>query len=322
MIDIVGIKNSITNFRVFSSEETTRLLFEYTKLKNNTQNFRDDRVIYAVVGPSGSGKSTFIANMYANGVLGRVPGDIVPFINRHYYNRTVGSDQRVYLQQEIHIKQQLCQQGKSFLIEAADFNDGYLDFLREIQVKHDYKICMIYLTKRFPNDNISCVRQRVREGDHGKKTRELNLGFVEQQYEIDGKNLDKAMNFCDSVFVIHNQTQKQIPGIVQKPRLLAQKVDGGQIMISSCPYSQRQYYEITGKLKRPQKRIGYLLKPGGLPKGRCLIRRLYSYANMNQQLEHQYYINENGEIVDKETGKVVDKNKLIMMGRRFLKPKK
>lgn len=64
MINEKQLLNLIDSFEAYGSAETTGIILEYAKLKNNADNFKKDKTVYVLVGPSGSGKSTFIANMY------------------------------------------------------------------------------------------------------------------------------------------------------------------------------------------------------------------------------------------------------------------
>lgn len=237
------IQYTIDNFEVYSSEKTFKILLEYIKLRNGIDEYKDGKQVFIVVGPSGSGKSTFIANCYQNNVFGNQDGNFVPFINRHYFNQNRPENQRIYLQDEIRIKKRLLEKGKCFLMEVAQFDDVYFQFLKDIKEVYGYKVCMIYLTKRHPSENIRCVEKRVSEGYHGMKTRELNFRHVAEMYVTDGLNLAKSIPFCDSVFVINNKTQNLSE--VQRPVVLMRKTSAtGKIYKSPLQHYQEEFDRI------------------------------------------------------------------------------
>lgn len=222
MIDEEKILSLIENFQPYTSAETTSIILNYAKLKNNIDRFRDDKTVYVLVGPSGSGKSTLIANMYENNVFGNSENDFVPFINRHF------TDKSMSLAQEIAFKNELLSKGKSFMIESAKFDENYSDFIKLMKIKYGYKICLIYLTKWHPQENISMVRKRKREGGHGSEQVELSEKVISEMYVVDSKNLMEIMPYCDSCFVINNETQTK--NKQTKPIILLQKKLNGEIV--------------------------------------------------------------------------------------------
>lgn len=222
MIDEEKILSLIENFQPYTSAETTSIILNYAKLKNNIDRFRDDKTVYVLVGPSGSGKSTLIANMYENNVFGNSENDFVPFINRHF------TDKSMSLAQEIAFKNELLSKGKSFMIESAKFDENYSDFIKLMKIKYGYKICLIYLTKWHPQENISMVQKRKREGGHGSKQVELSEKVISEMYVVDSKNLMEIMPYCDSCFVINNETQTK--NKQTKPIILLQKKLNGEIV--------------------------------------------------------------------------------------------
>lgn len=218
MIDEKGILNLIDNFQVYDNRTVTQLVMQYTRLKGDVDKFSDDKTIYALVGPSGSGKSTFIANMYTNGLLGNPnEGTFVPFINRFF------ADEPITLTEETAYKRKLLREGKSFMLESAQFDEKYAEFIKEMKIKYGYKVCLIYLTKWHPKENISMVQKRKCQGGHGRKSIELNEQTIEKMYEQDSKNLVEVMPYCDSCFVVNNQTVELGQEQTIKPVLLLHK---------------------------------------------------------------------------------------------------
>lgn len=223
MINENKILNLIENFEPYGTAETIAILMEYAKLKNSIQNYRTDKTIYVLVGPSGSGKSTFIANMYKQNIFGNSEHNFVPFVNRHY------ARQNMTLEEEIAFKTNLLDQGKSFMIESAQFDDKYSDFVKVIKKIYDYDVCLIYLTKNNPQENISMVKKRKTEGGHGTEQVELNEDVITKMYVTDSKNLVEILPYCDSCFIINNQT-KTMGDQKTKPIVLLQKKLNGEIV--------------------------------------------------------------------------------------------
>lgn len=226
MINEKQLLNLIDDFEAYGSAETTGIILEYAKLKNNAENFKKDKTVYVLVGPSGSGKSTFIANMYKKNVFGNTQSSFVPFVNRHYANTSMS------LNQEIVFKTNLLENGSSFMIESANFDENYSSFIKLMKLKYDYKICLLYLTKWHPKENISMVQKRKIQGGHGSKNIELNETELERMYKVDSRNLVEVMPYCDCCFVINNTT-KTLATKNEKPILLLHKGLNGEIVYNT-----------------------------------------------------------------------------------------
>lgn len=206
-----------TGFIPFTHAENVDIILQYVKGKNSTDQSQiaDGRDIIVVVGPSGSGKTTFIANMYNAGLLVDQNGKFIPFVNRFFNN------QKMTLQEEIDYKAGLLEAGKSFMLESAQFDDNYFEFIKLAKLKYGYNIQFIYLTKANPQENISMVQKRKTQGGHGRATVELNEDVLEEMYRVDSQNLVRILPYCDSCFVIKNETMGDSSN--QKPVVLLQK---------------------------------------------------------------------------------------------------
>ncbi len=256
MINENKILNLIENFEPYGSAETITILMEYAKLKNSIQNYRTDKTLYVLVGPSGSGKSTFIANMYKQNIFGNSEHNFVPFVNRHY------ASQNMTLEEEIAFKTNLLDQGKSFMIESAQFDDKYSDFVKVIKKIYDYDVCLVYLTKNNPQENISMVKKRKTEGGHGTEQVELNEDVITKMYETDSKNLVEILPYCDSCFIINNQT-KTMGDQKTKPVVLLQKKLNGEIVYNKeFKYADFLYRKILkSQVSKTPKQTYRVVKP-------------------------------------------------------------
>lgn len=256
MINENKILNLIENFEPYGSAETITILMEYAKLKSSIQNYRTDKTLYVLVGPSGSGKSTFIANMYKQNIFGNSEHNFVPFVNRHY------ASQNMTLEEEIAFKTNLLDQGKSFMIESAQFDEKYCDFIKVIKSIYDYDVCLIYMTKNHPQENISMVKKRKTEGGHGTEQVELNEDVITKMYKIDSQNLIEILPYCDSCFIINNQTMEKGDKIT-KPVVLLQKQLNGKIVYNrDYKYADFLYRQILkSQVPRKPKQTFRIAKP-------------------------------------------------------------
>lgn len=256
MINENKILNLIENFEPYGSAETITILMEYAKLKNSIQNYRTDKTLYVLVGPSGSGKSTFIANMYKQNIFGNSEHNFVPFVNRHY------ASQNMTLEEEIAFKTNLLDQGKSFMIESAQFDEKYCDFIKVIKTIYDYDVCLIYMTKNHPQENISMVKKRKTEGGHGTEQVELNEDVITKMYKIDSQNLIEILPYCDSCFIINNQT-KTMGDQKTKPVVLLQKKLNGEIVYNKeFKYADFLYRKILkSQVSKTPKQTYRVVKP-------------------------------------------------------------
>lgn len=284
MINENEILNLINNFEAYDNSETTAIILEYAKLKNNINNFRDDKTVYVLVGPSGSGKSTLIANMYKHNIFGNTEHDFVPFVNRHYSNQSMS------LRQEINFKSKLLGEGKSFMIESAQFDEDYSDFIKVMKLKYDYKICLLYLTKWHPKENISMVQKRKTEGGHGTAHVELNEDVIKQMYRTDSKNLVEIMPFCDSCFVINNKTKIVGQDYIKPVVLLQKKLDGEIIYDSNFKYANFLYRRILKSEVNGMSFNGFCVRVANTKyfellkrKGRCA--KVFRELPLNRQIE-------------------------------------
>lgn len=235
MIKELEISNLIDNFQAYTNAETTQILLHYARLNHNLHNFQEDKTVYVLVGPSGSGKSTFIANMYSKNIFGNSATSFVPFINRHYANMSLS------LNEEISFKTNMLKHGKSFMIESANFDANYADFIKSMKTKYGYNICLLYLTKNNPKENIEMVLKRRREGGHGSASIELNETVLNYMYYIDSYNLVKVMPYCDSCFIIKNPTKNKIDD--SKPIVLLQKKLSGEIVYNKDNENAKFLYD-------------------------------------------------------------------------------
>lgn len=221
MINENLIYNLIDNFVPFTNAETTQTILQYAKISNNTNIYVQDKTVYILVGPSGSGKSTFIANMYKLNIFGNSTDYFVPFINRHYSNISMS------LGEEIAFKVKLLKKGCSFLIESANFDVNYTKFIKEMKTIYGYCICLIYLTKHNPKENLEMVLKRKAEGGHGTESVELNEEALNNMYSTDRQSLIEILPYCNSCFVIKTSS---INSCDSRPIILMQKKLNGDIV--------------------------------------------------------------------------------------------
>lgn len=244
MINENEILNLIYNFKPYDNAKTNSIVLEYAKLKNNSQNFKKDKTVYVLVGPSGSGKSTFIANMYSANIFGNAENSFVPFVNRHYANTPMT------LTEEIAFKTKLLEEGVSFMIESANFDENYSHFIKMMKLKYDYDICLLYLTKWSPKENLSMVLKRKKQGGHATKNVELNEKELERMYKVDSKNLVNILPYCDSCFVLNNTT-KVDQSDLEKPIILLHKSMDGSIVYDKDFRNLNFLYNKILKSKKP-----------------------------------------------------------------------
>lgn len=223
-----AIKRLISrHFVPFTHAENCEAIMGYVRAKNEAvkggmKNLDDSKTIYVIVGPSGSGKTTIIANLYSAGLLGSPKGKFVPYVNRFHCPVTDGKPPT--LEEEIAYKASLLEKGKSFVVESAQFDENYREFIKIAKLKYNYNICMLYLTKWNPQENIKMVEKRKKQGGHGRVNVELDPSILAEMYRTDSENLVEIMPYCDSCFVINNitvQTEHDKPVI-----LLQKKLDG------------------------------------------------------------------------------------------------
>ena len=244
MIKEDQILSLIDNFQPYDNAQTNQIIVEYAKLKNNSDNFKKDKTVYVLVGPSGSGKSTFIANMYRANIFGNAENSFVPFVNRHYANTPMT------LKEEIEFKTKLLEEGTSFMIESANFDENYSHFIKMMKLRYDYSICLLYLTKWHPRENISMVLKRKFQGGHGSKDVELNEEELERMYKVDSQNLVAILPYCDSCFVLNNTTRHHSTQ-TEKPIVLLHKRLDGTIVYDKGYRNVNFLYNRILKSKRP-----------------------------------------------------------------------
>lgn len=261
MFDESKVFSLIDNFEAYGNAETTSTILKFSKLKNNVQNFKKDKTVYVLVGPSGSGKSTFIANMYNQNIFNNSQESFVPFVNRHYSNTSMS------LNDEILFKTKLLKNGYSFMMESANFDKSYSDFIKIMKLKFDYNICLLYLTKRSPKENIEMVKKRKTEGGHGSIDVELNEVELEKMYKVDSKNLVEVLPYCDSCFVINNVANTN-NSKTDKPIVLLHKGIDGTIEFNTEMHNiSFLYYRILKSTKlilqsREQTKMRFFVKDG------------------------------------------------------------
>ena len=225
-----AIKKLISqDFVPYTHAENCEAVFEYVRAKNSAMHggmsgIDDGKTIYVVVGPSGSGKTTVIANLYKAGLLGSPDGTFVPYVNRFQVSAADGPIPT--LEEEIAFKAELLEAGKSFLVESAQFDENYREFIKIAKIKYGYNICMLYLTKNRPEENIAMVEKRKRQGGHGRAHVELDPQVLAEMYKTDSENLVEILPYCDSCFVIKNTT---VENDKDKPVILMQKKLDGTI---------------------------------------------------------------------------------------------
>lgn len=244
--------NLIQNgFIPFTHAQNVEIIFNYVKGKNSTDDSQmaDGRDLIVVVGPSGSGKTTIIANLYEAGLLTDAEGKFIPFVNRFYNN------EKMTLQEEIAYKAALLEKGKSFMLEAAQFDANYREFIKIAKLKYGYNICMLYLTKSNPQENISMVEKRRREGGHGRKNVELDASVLQEMYEVDSQNLVEILPYCDMCYVVKNQTMSA--DSAEKPVVLLQKKLSGEIVYDTrYEHAEFLHDQILGiKTPKPAPRL-------------------------------------------------------------------
>ncbi len=217
------------DFVAFTHAENCAAVMHYVRAKNSAmsdgmKHIDDGKTIYVVVGPSGSGKTTVIANLYKAGLLGSPDGKFVPYVNRFQLSPTDGPIPS--LEEEIAFKADLLEKGKSFLVESAQFDENYREFIKIAKLKYGYDICLLYLTKTKPEENIAMVEKRKRQGGHGRANVELDPQVLAEMYKTDSENLVEILPYCKSCFVIKNTT---VENAQDKPVILMQKKLDGTI---------------------------------------------------------------------------------------------
>lgn len=171
------------------------------------------------------------------------------------------------LTQEIAFKTNLLENGSSFMIESANFDENYSSFIKLMKLKYDYKICLLYLTKWHPKENISMVQKRKGQGGHGSKKIELNETELERMYKVDSKNLVEVMPYCDCCFVINNTTKTHLTKN-EKPILLLHKGLNGEITYNTEIKNVNFLYYRILKSRKPL-----------VPKPKQLEMRFYTNPN-------------------------------------------
>ncbi|MBQ2864799.1 MAG: hypothetical protein IJE91_05015 [Clostridia bacterium] len=266
-----AIKKLISSdFVAYTHAQNCEAVMSYVRAKNSAmaggmQNIDDGRTIYVIVGPSGSGKTTVIANLYNAGLLGSPDGKFVPYVNRFQLPVTDGPIPT--LEEEIAFKAELLERGKSFVVESAQFDENYREFIKIAKLKYGYNICMLYLTKTKPEENIEMVEKRKKQGGHGRANVELDPQVLAEMYKTDSENLVEILPYCDSCFVIKNTT---IENENDKPVILMQKKLDGTI-----EYDPRYKYAKflcesilqTGPIRIRRAKVPKTFKSAALSKG-------------------------------------------------------
>lgn len=214
------------DYKKYTDPENREISYPFVDFDCPLDKIKDGGEIFAVVGPSGSGKSTFISNLYANGILGNLNTQFVPYLNRSIFGDKLSQQRGLpkkelskdlyYISDEIEKKKQLAAQGKSFLLESAKFDKTYVEFLMEMQEKFNTKIHILYLTTESLDENLHRVKIRKVEGGFGFSTRELNPDHVKEQRESDADSIRKLAPYCENLFIFDNSAHR--------PMLVGQKI--------------------------------------------------------------------------------------------------
>ena len=308
MVDEKKVLSAIRNFRVFPHGETSRYLLQYAKLNSDFSNYKSEKVVYIFAGPSGSGKRTFMANLYVNGAFGKVNGTFIPFVNRHYSKLNDSTVKLDTVQDEINYKRELLDAGKSFVMESAQFDESYFNFIKEIKNKYHYKINMVYVTKKNYRENELCGEIRKHQGGHPLDSRDKS--DLEKMYIMDGINLRRAISICDSVFVIDNRNQIA-PSVEQStPVILMQKNHkSGLVEINPERDSQKDYFCII----RPKVKRALQVKKSTYKIKRYVIPKKYSQNQNNglrisvgkARIPEGYELLETGNLINRTTGDII-----------------
>jgi predicted ABC-type ATPase len=163
-----------------------------------------ERQLVVIAGPNGAGKSTLVGTPRNARILFKIPminPDVIA-VALDPIRRNEPVVQLAAGRQAIRIRKSYLEQGTSFAFETTLSGNSELEVMRQAQ-ERNYKINLVFVGLNRVNTSAMRVGERVKKGGHSVPPKRLL-----QRYSRSFRNLPRAIEISDRVFILDNSGRK------------------------------------------------------------------------------------------------------------------